>query len=120
MSFRLNFENSKLYQNSEKFHEKIDTAVSMYMQTKSIEYESYMKTHRPWTDRTGMAKATLFGDYSKPKEHLHRITLGHGVEYGIYLELAHDKNYAIVGPTIQIKGNEVVSDLKDLFSKIKF
>lgn len=90
----------------------------MYAATKAAEYEAYMKLERPWTDRTNQAKATLNAKVSKPNKNTVRITLAHGVEYGIWLELAHEKQYAIVAPTVNAKGPEYISNMKNLMAKI--
>ena len=78
-----------------------------------------MKMNRPWTDRTGMAKALLNAKVSQPSPTIVRITLAHGVDYGIWLELAHEKNYAIIAPTVREEGPRIVSDLDNLMSKLK-
>lgn len=120
MSFKLKIPESELYERVDALMPKINKAVGMHMQTKTEEYEAYMKNNRPWTDRTGDAKKFLKGSYAMPSESVHRIELAHGVEYGIWLELAHGRNYAIIGPTINAKGDEVIADLNNLFSKIRF
>lgn len=97
---------------------KVAVAMMMYMNTKASEVEAYMKLNRPWTDRTNMAKATLNTKVSQPDENTIRMTLAHGVDYGIWLELAHSKNYAIIGPTLNIKGPEVIQGMSGLISKI--
>ena len=66
-----------------------------------------------------MAKALLTAKVSQPSKQLVRITLAHGVEYGIWLELAHEKNYAIIAPTVREEGPRVVQDLDNLMSKLK-
>jgi hypothetical protein len=91
----------------------------MYAATKASEIQAKMKTNRPWTDRTGMAKALLSAKVSQPKETVVRITLSHGVDYGIWLELAHGKNYAIIAPTIRDEGPRIVKDLNNLMLKLK-
>lgn len=91
----------------------------MFMATKAVEIESKMKLNRPWTDRTGMAKAMLNAKVSQPSSTVVRMTLAHGVEYGIWLELAHEKNYAIIAPTVRDEGPRLVTDLDNLMSKLK-
>ena len=118
MSLKLDWENSKLSKNLYKMENKVGAALLMYMSTKASEVESYMKLNRPWTDRTGMAKATLNTSVSKPSKTVLRMTLAHGVDYGIWLELAHEKNYAIVAPTVREEGPRMVSDLGNLMSKL--
>lgn len=104
--------------NIEKMRQKCDMAVLMYAKTKADQLQNYMQKNRKWTDRTGLAAKSLRGFVSVPKEHQVRITLAHGVEYGIWLELAHEMNYAIVRPTILTKSGEVLDGLDMLMSKI--
>ena len=119
MAFTIDYQASTLNKGLEKMSVKLGAVVLMYSATKAAELQSKMKLNRPWTDRTGMAKATLSAKVSRPSETIIRITLAHGVQYGIWLELAHGKNYAIVAPTIREEGPRIVSDLDNLMSKLK-
>ncbi len=119
MAFRLNYNESTLKKNLDKMSEKLGAVILMYASTKASELEAKMKINRPWTDRTGMAKALLRAKVSQPSPTIVRITLAHGVSYGIWLELAHGKNYAIIAPTIREEGPRVISDLDNLMSKLK-
>ncbi len=114
----INWSASPLSKKMLTMEKKVGVAMLMYMNTKASEVESYMKLNRPWTDRTNMAKATLNTKVSQPDENTIRMTLAHGVDYGIWLELAHEKNYAIIGPTLNIKGPEVIQGMQGLISKI--
>lgn len=118
MAFKIDWSGSSLSKNLDKMATKLGAVVLMYSATKASEIESKMKQNRPWTDRTNMAKTTLNAKVSQPNTNLIRITLAHGVDYGIWLELAHGKNYAIIAPTIQEEGPRIVSDLNDLMSKL--
>ncbi len=119
MAFQLDYNNSTLKKNLNKMSEKIGVAILIYSATKAQEIESKMKINRPWTDRTNMAKALLSANVSQPNETTLRITLAHGVDYGIWLELANEKNYAIIAPTIREEGPRIVEDLNNLISKLK-
>lgn len=119
-TLKFDYDKSKLSQNMEKFSQKFGAAVLMYANTKAVQLEASMKRNRPWTDRTGMAKATLRTVVTQPDQNTIRITLAHGVSYGIWLELAHEKKWAIVNPTLEKEAPNVVDGLQDLMSKIKF
>lgn len=119
MAFKLDYNGSTLKKGLDNLGPKMGAMILMYAATKASELQSKMKTNRPWTDRTGMAKATLNAKVSQPSQNIVRITLSHGVEYGIWLELAHEKNYAIIAPTVREEGPRVVSDLNNLMSKLK-
>lgn len=97
---------------------KINTACFMYATTQAIRLEAYMKTHRPWTDRTGMAKAMLNARVSQTSPSTIRLTLAHGVDYGINLELAHGMKYAIVKPTLDKESQKVFNGMQGLLNGI--
>lgn len=109
----------ELSQNLDEFQGRLKYAVQMYASTKANELEALMKANRKWTDRTGMAKARLNASISEPDENTIRITLAHGVEYGIWLELANEKNFAIIAPTLSQQGPRVIEGLNDLMNEIK-
>lgn len=119
MAFKLDYNNSQLNKNLDKMSVKLGAMLLMYASTKAKGIESTMKIKRPWTDRTGMAKALLSARVSQPDSQTIRITLAHGVEYGIWLELAHGKNYAIIAPTVREEGPRIVGELNNLMTKLK-
>ena len=119
MAFQLDYDKSALKKNLDKMSVKLGAVVLMYASTKASEIQAKMKLNRPWTDRTGMAKALLNAKVSQPNKDTVRITLAHGVDYGIWLELAHEKNYAIIAPTVRDEGPRIVEDLNNLMSKLK-
>lgn len=119
MAFQLDYDKSTLKKNLDKMSVKLGAVVLMYAATKASELQAKMKLNRPWTDRTGMAKALLNAKVSQPNQNTVRITLAHGVDYGIWLELAHGKNYAIIAPTVREEGPRIVEDLNNLMAKLK-
>lgn len=119
MALRLDYNKSTLKKNLDKMSVKLGAVVLMYAATKASELQAKMKLNRPWTDRTGMAKALLNTKVSQPNKNTVRITLAHGVDYGIWLELAHGKNYAIIAPTVREEGPRIVEDLNNLMAKLK-
>ena len=56
---------------------------------------------------------------SQPDDRTVRKTLSHGVDYGIWLELAHEKNYAVIAPTVRKEGPRIVDDLSNLMSRLR-
>lgn len=115
----VDYDKSTLKQGLKFLQDRVAAALLMYANTKAPQIEATMKMNRPWTDRTGMAKATLNAKVSQPDDETIRITLAHGVDYGIWLELAHEKNYAIIAPTVQQEAPKIENDLAGLFNKIK-
>jgi hypothetical protein len=72
--------------------------------------EAYAKEHAPWDDRTGDARAGLT---AKGEQRLvyYAITLYHTVSYGIWLEVRWDGKYAIIVPTLEHMGPQLMIEL---------
>lgn len=96
---------------------KAQAAIRAYAETTATKLESYMKSNRPWTDRTGMAKARLSGSVQKVPNG-YKIVLSHGVDYGIWLEMANEKRYAIIQPTINSQSSGVLEGFENLLDKL--
>ncbi|MDD5551196.1 MAG: hypothetical protein PHS34_08055 [Candidatus Omnitrophica bacterium] len=58
--------------------------------------QNYARTHRRWKDQTGNARAGLHGGSFWQNPFVLLIYIAHAVEYGIYLELAHDRKNQIL------------------------
>lgn len=64
----------------------------------------------PWTDRTGNARQSIdMADLSTQNEI--RFALIIGVDYGIWLELANQGKYRIIGPTVDNAGAQIMKTL---------
>lgn len=108
----------KLLSNLDKSETKAEVAIRMYAQEGAKKFENYAKKNRPWTDRTGHARQRLTGWVEKLSSVV-RVHIGHGVDYGVYLELCHEKKYAILQPTINAMSGEVLEGYRDLMRYIK-
>ena len=111
------FDFSKLEQNIMSLPQRIEKAAEAYGRTVSVKMEGEAKENRPWHDRTAQARQRLKGRCEKEPGKL-RIYLSHGVDYGIYLELTHEKRYAIIYPTLRKEAPEVISGMRGLLDKI--
>lgn len=81
--------------------------------TEAIRLEAYMKTTRPWTDRSSQAKRTLSGE-SERKGDAVVITLAHGVDYGEWLETRWGERYAVIKPTLATQSAKVMQSMAGL------
>lgn len=99
---------------------KFDAALKMYCDTSCRRLEGYAKQNAPWTDRSGAARQRLTSNYTKT-EIGYRLNLAHNVKYGVFLEFAHEKNFAIIWPTIQYVGpQEIMPGLNNMLEKIGY
>lgn len=79
---------------------KIEAAINLYGETEAARLEAEAKKNAKWVDRTSNARNSIQGNFSwKGKDAV--ITLSGNVNYFVYLELAMEKKYAILEPTIK-------------------
>jgi hypothetical protein len=90
-----------------KWEEKAGTA----MEIVAANLEQYGKQHRPWTDRTGNARASITGS-SAEIDNGYETALAIGVNYGKYLETSFGGKYAIVWPTMNANRKKMLETIK--------
>jgi hypothetical protein len=118
MAMRFNFNESTLGRGIDRMAERAGAVILLYAKTKAPVIEAEMKGTRPWTDQTGAAKASLRVSVSNPEPNIVRMTLAHGVHYGIWLELANEKNFAIIEPTLRYSAPEVIEELQGIMGEM--
>lgn len=112
------FDMSDMLKGMADFQSKAEVALEMYAETSAKKLEGSAKQNRPWTDRTGQARQRLNGSVGKVPEG-YRIYLAHGVDYGLWLELAHERRYSIIPETIRKVGTlEIIPGLQRLFERL--
>src|SRR5512147_654730 len=90
---------SELAKAVERYGDRVQTAIAAVAQYCATEMQNQAKNDATWTDRTGNARTGIFGtseaDWSA---HVVTIYLSHSavIGYGIWLELAHSGNYAVI------------------------
>jgi hypothetical protein len=96
---------------------KKQLAPLLKLETEAKRLEDYSKQKAPWTDRTGQARRSMNASVSTIDKG-YRITLAHGVDYGVWLEFAHEKRFAIIMPAIKAKGPEIVKSFENFMEKL--
>lgn len=117
MSSSFSLDMSKLEQGVNLFMGKSEAAIQMYAESASLQLQNYARDNAPWTDRTGHARQRLTSNVEKVTNG-YKIILAHGVDYGIWLELAHEKRFAIIQPTILINSNEIMTGFDKLLERL--
>lgn len=107
-----------LLHNLENAQTKSQIAIKMYAQEGAKKFENYAKLNRPWRDRTGHARQRLVG-WVETLPTKTKIYIGHGVNYGIWLELAHERRFAILKRTVDAMSKEVLDGYKELLRYIR-
>jgi hypothetical protein len=87
-----------------------EAGLAEYVRKFAERVENYAKEHAPWEDQTGDAREGLVakGYYRFTS---YTIVLAHTVDYGVWLEIRWGGKYAIIMPTLEHMGDELMSEL---------
>lgn len=106
-----------LIDNLERGDDLVRAKVMAVLEYKAPQVEAFMKVNAPWTDQTGNARqglrAEAFDEWPNAG-----IVLYHTVPYGIWLEVKHSGQYAVIQPTIDSQGPEVLRSLEGILGEI--
>lgn len=94
-----------------------DVARQVFEQARG-EVEEYARSNAPWEDRTGAARAGLTAEVSSSAGDV-VMTLGHTVEYGLWLEVIQNGKFATIMPTLEVKAPQVISDAVDAIARAR-
>ncbi len=103
----------------ERYGDRVLTAVAAVAQRVASEMQNQAKADAPWTDRTGNARTGIFGTSEADfGAHVVTIYLSHGatIDYGIWLELAHSGNYAVIMRTMEAHYDSLMQLLREVFA----
>lgn len=98
----------QMRRNLAQIPERTEKALMAYGKTAAALLQGEAQKNRPWMDRTAQARQRIKGYCVKTDTGV-RIYLAHGVNYGVFLEFANEKKYAIIYPTLRRKGPEIIS-----------
>jgi hypothetical protein len=117
-SRNIHFDSGSLGRNLATLDYKIDRAIDSVQEVVVIKGEAALKDEAPWTDDTGVARSSLWADGSKMPNGTRKIAMGHGVDYGIYLEKSNHGRFQAIMPQILKTGREFMRSLEHLFATL--
>jgi hypothetical protein len=106
-----------LWDGLDNFTEKTREALVKKVTEFAPKLADYAQANAPWEDVTGSAREGL---NSSPiiTDTSMGVSLFHTMDYGIWLEIRWGALYAIILPTIEILGPELMQDLGEILSGI--
>lgn len=119
MSFRwVKAPSDEIIPNLRRYGERVNVAVRAVADYWAQQVQTDMRQSAPWEDRTGNARTGLFSLTEEGAGDLVTIYLSHGhtVYYGVFLELAHGKRYAVIMPTLQRNLPALERMLREIFA----
>lgn len=117
MASRIVWDDRALVNQLKTFNARMDralTAATAYHATRAV---AYARQNAPWTDRTSNARNGLFARAEREVP-VYRIIVGHGVPYGIWLEVRWSGRYQIIRPTVDHEGPELMKTASKLYDVI--
>lgn len=103
---------AQIIQNMRNFGKAKIDKIKLIMDYSMTEAEGTAKRQAPWTDRTGNARASIYGtiDDSNRKDIIGY--LGIQVDYGLFLETANDKRFAIIKPVADVTKTKIAERIR--------
>lgn len=109
----------KAFEGIEKKFSPTDySAITMLLETAAKKMESWAKMNRTWTDRTNRARLGLTGYAYWENKSIVSAIIAHTVSYGVFLELAHQKKYAILEKAIEEHKSEIEDSISEVLKGI--
>ena len=111
----INWDDKELAQRIEKMPNEVDRVLSGVVRYHAPKFQRRARIDASWTDRTGNARNGLFAKAVIEKQHSYAIVLHHTMPYGFWLEVRFAGRYAVILPTLDASGPEVMRDVARLF-----
>ena len=111
------FDDKRLRKNLRNFDSALRRNVSAVGDYQALETTTFLKSNARWTDRTGAARSGLYA-VGIDGPNFYEIFMAYSVWYGIYLETAHDRKYAIITPAIRIMGAAFMQKMQGLLDRM--
>ena len=97
---------------------RFQTSILILCEVAAAKMEEYAKDEAIWIDRTSNARQKLIGQAYYVTMDQVQIAVSHQMDYGIWLELAHGRDYAILETAIEENIDELLNSIKRLIGKL--
>lgn len=92
---------------------KQKAVLGLFADTAAKKMKGQAKVGAKWIDRTSNARNSIQGDFGWDGNKL-KVVLSGGMDYSVYLELAHERRYEILRPTINKNAPEILREYQKL------
>jgi hypothetical protein len=117
MNTNVRWEDRAIVNQLKTFDLRIDRALTAAMAYHATRAVAYAKQNAPWTDRTSNARNALYARAERARP-IYRIIVGHGMDYGIWLEVRWSGRYSIIRPTVDAEAPAVMKTVGMLYSSM--
>lgn len=114
MSLTLN--SSNFLSNLANIEQKVLHGTRLYAETAGAKLEATAKSEAKWNNITGLSRQTISHEVQSSGANQKIILRGGVTAHFVYLELAHEKKYAIIAPTLNKLGPSIVEGWRKVIS----
>lgn len=118
MASHVEWDAGRIEHRIKRIPQRLDTLIGITVANAAAKGNEYLKEDAPWSDRTGMARASISATYHHEKSK-HTILFAHGVSYGIWLEVANSGRYQVIMPTVRKTSHSLMRDFEHLMRKMQ-
>lgn len=97
-----------------EYNTKFTAAVKTICDTVARKMENWAKDNAIWINRTGNARQGLTGQAIWKDHNTIWVCVCHSVDYGVWLELAMGRKYAILEKAVESNKDELINALFDI------
>jgi hypothetical protein len=114
----ITYNDKQLRNNVRTFDSRLKHNVGAVVDRRAGITTTELKTSARWTDRTGAARSGLMA-LPIHGATFEEIFMAYSVNYGIWLEVAHDRKYECITPMMRIAGAALMEDLRHLIDRME-
>lgn len=113
----MKYDDKRLRRNSRNLNSNVRRNIDAVVDRRAAITTGDLRTKARWTDRTGAARSGLFAIPIHGKT-FQEIYMTYSVTYGIWLEVANDRKYAVITPMMRIVGDALLHDMQFLLDRM--
>lgn len=114
---RVVWDDRALYNKLRTFNARADRFITAAIGYHARGAVTYARQNAPWSDQTGNARNSLFATAERDAP-VYRIIIGHGVPYGVWLEVRWSGRYQIIRPTVDHEAVELMRTVSTMYAKM--
>lgn len=111
------YDDKQLSHNIKTFGKDLRRNISAVVDYNAAFAQAWLRSRAKWTDRTGAARSGLFAISIEDRNNF-EIFMAYSVNYGIWLEVANNRKYAIITPAIRVIGDKLIKDMQGLIDRM--
>jgi len=105
-----------LPQGYQKYTQAVYVTGNRVAESRAQKMLAWAKANHTWQNQTGAAEAGLNVDVNQAPGVVASITLAHGVDYGIWLEVANQGRFGVISMSIDTWGPIFMRDMQNMMN----